>query len=94
MTRDGGFKDRVRARMLKTGESYRTAKAMIEGTIGSSAAGNAEDVYDPLDTLKQVGADEDDLPVYLVKGEVVTHREALWHLVEEGLADPELLRED
>jgi hypothetical protein len=94
MTRDAGFKDKVRARMRKTGESYRTAKAVLEGTIGSAAGEGVEGGYDPLDTLKQVGVDEDDLPMYLVNGEVVTHREALWHLVEEGLADPGQLRED
>ena len=94
MTRDAGFKNKVRARMRKTGESYRTAKAVLEGTIGSSPGGNDGDGYDPLDTLTEAGVDEDDLPIYLVNGEVVTHREALWHLVEEGLADPGLLSDD
>ena len=94
MTKDGGFKDKVRARMQKTGESYSAAKAILEGTIVSSPGGTDDDGYDPLDTLTEFGLDEDGLPMYLVEGKVVSHREALWHLVEEGLADPELLRED
>jgi hypothetical protein len=52
------------------------------------------DTYEPTDTLTQVGVDEDDLPIYTDGRKVMNHREAQEYLVEEGLADPETLKDD
>jgi len=52
------------------------------------------DNYEPTDTLVQVGVDEDDLPIYSDGRRMMTHREAQEYLVEQGLADPETLKED
>lgn len=94
MPKQGGFKRAVRARMKKTGESYVTAKAAMEGLLGPSADEALDDGYDPFMTLEEAGIDEDDLPMYRVNGQVVDWRTAGDYLVEQGLADPELFDED
>jgi len=92
MTKEREFKDKVRERMAKTGESYTAARAMLAPDREPGL--DEDDGYDPLDTLDEAGLDAEGLPMYAVGNEVLTYREALEHLVEEGLADPELLRDE
>jgi len=93
MPKDGGFKRAVRARMTKTGESYAAALAALEGRVGR-ALPDFDDGYDPFDTLREVGVDQDDMPMYEINGEIVNYGGAADYLIEQGLVDPELFDED
>jgi hypothetical protein len=50
--------------------------------------------YEPTDVLDEVGVDEDGLPMYRVGDTIMTTRQAQEYLVEQGLADPETLKDD
>jgi 5-methylcytosine-specific restriction endonuclease McrA len=57
-------------------------------------AAELDDAYDSFDSLTEAGVDEDDLPLYLIGKHTVSFGEAAAYLVEEGLADPGLFRDD
>ena len=95
MTReDRARKSAVRARMKKTGESYAAANVAMARLTDVVEPLDYEQAWSALDTLREAGIDADGFPMFLVEGRIVGHQEALDYLVEQGLEDPDVLRED